>query len=166
MVSGVLCSALLLSGCSVPGGDVTVSRTEPTLGSNWDEEAGAPEVAAFMRIDVPADATEVKGAVAVNPQEDNYLLSFVTSERAAERLAGDLHSPDPLEPSHVAPTTSAGNALWRHLGLTPPDRLRKTRWVGVCPPCVVKHGRGRVQWIEMYVHAEGEGRSRVYVQAF
>ncbi|MER6453613.1 MULTISPECIES: hypothetical protein [unclassified Streptomyces] len=163
VLSTVLGSVLVVSGCS--GGGGSVSRTSPGLGSEWDAKAGAPEVAAFMRIDVPKDATGVKGAVAVNPQEDNYLLSFVTGERTAERLAAGLHAPEPLRPQAVATAAGATNALFEHLGLTPPDRLRKVRRAGVCPPCV-ERDRGRVQWIEIYVHALGGGRARVYLLAY
>ncbi|MEU0004210.1 hypothetical protein ABZ079_07890 [Streptomyces sp. NPDC006314] len=160
-LSGVLCSALLLTACSSSDSGGTVHRTAGR-GPTWDEKAGAPEAAAFMKIDLPSGATGVKGAVQVNPQEDMYLLSFVTGKATAERMAEDLHFDAPL--STTAKSGLEG-ALFEHLGLTDPEKLEGVRWSGVCPPCV-EHDRGQVQWIEMYVHDEGKGRSRVYLQAF
>ncbi|MFI1764447.1 hypothetical protein ACH41H_20690 [Streptomyces sp. NPDC020800] len=161
-LSGVFCAALLLTACSSSDSGVTVSRTSSS-GSTWDKKAGAPEAASFMRLRVPPGATAVKGAVRVNPQEDTYLLSFVTAQATAEQLATELHFDHPLSTTEKS---GLGGSLFKHLGLTDPEKLNGVRWSGVCPPCVVKHGRGRVQWIEMFVHAEGKGRARVYLQAF
>lgn len=68
-----------------------------TEGRDWhgDQKAGADEASAFMNVTVPKGATGVKGAVQINPQEDVYLLSFVTGEKDAEDIAATLHSEEP-----------------------------------------------------------------------
>ncbi|MQS39318.1 hypothetical protein FFZ77_28175 [Streptomyces katsurahamanus] len=125
---------------------------------------GAAQVSDFMKVKVPKGATEVKGAVQVNPREDIYLLSFVTDEKQAVQVAEDLRSDAPLRvrKHDVQP---AGE-LFGHLGLAEPQILESARWAGVCPPCVKDERRSEVAWIETYVHAQAQGKVRVYLQAF
>ncbi|SMF15456.1 hypothetical protein SAMN02745830_01904 [Streptomyces sp. Amel2xC10] len=122
------------------------------------------EVVAFMNVVVPEGATEAKGAVQVNPREDVYLLSFVTSEENAEDLAEDLRSEKPLEDRKV--DFAPQGERFGHLGLPEPETVDGARWVGVCPPCVGDERRSKMQWIEVYVQAVAQGRARVYLQAF
>ncbi|WP_254708319.1 hypothetical protein [Streptomyces lunaelactis] len=157
-----LAGALLLTSCSTADADdphVTDRRT-----SHWGKGVGAPEASAFMKVKVPEGATEVKGAVQVNPQEDVYLLSFVTDWKNAEQIAADLRSETPLHPKkHDLPPTVE---LFGHLGLTEPQTLKGLRWAGVCPPCVSDQRRSEVAWIETYVHSQAQGKARVYLKAF
>ncbi|WP_329412780.1 hypothetical protein OG802_21520 [Streptomyces sp. NBC_00704] len=129
----------------------------------WDEEAGASEAAAFMNVAIPEGAAQTKGAVQLNPQEDVYLLTFVTSEKTAEDIAEDLRSGEPL---HVRKGDSAEGECFAHLGLPEPQTLKGARWAGVCPPCVHDDRRGKVQWIDIYVETLGTDRARVCLQAF
>ncbi|WP_312038361.1 hypothetical protein [Streptomyces galbus] len=155
-------AALLLSACSGPDTDehhATDGRT-----SRWDENAGAPEASAFMNVTVPEGATEVKGAVQINPQEDIYLLSFVTGERNAEGIAADLRPEEPLNTKKV--DFPPDGELFEHLGLAEPQTLKGARSAGACPPCVKDDRRRKVQWIDIYVQALGDDRARVYLKAF
>lgn len=90
----VLGAALLLTSCSRADGDD--HRTTDGRTSRWEKDLGAPEASAFMQLEVPKNATEVKGAVQINPQEDIYLLSFVTDEKTAVEVAEDLRPEKPL----------------------------------------------------------------------
>ncbi|MFD3476364.1 hypothetical protein [Streptomyces sp. NPDC058695] len=131
---------------------------------HWDKEAGAAEASAFMNVAVPKGATQSKGAVQINPQEDIYLLSFVTSVKNAESIAEDLHSEEPLKDKtkDFAPE----GERFGHLGLTEPQTLKGARWTGVCPPCVKDYRRKKVQWIDLYVQSLKAEQARVYLQAF
>ncbi|MFH8560437.1 hypothetical protein [Streptomyces sp. NPDC017988] len=157
-----LAAGLLLSACSVPdAGDRQVAEGRDW---HWDREAGADEASAFMKVEVPKGATETKGAVQVNPREDVYLLSFVTSEKSAEELAAGLRPEKPLKARKNGPAPKT--ELYGHLGLAEPQTLKGTRWAGVCPPCVNDGRRDKVQWIEIYVQTLTSERARVYLQAF
>ncbi|MGV9880639.1 hypothetical protein [Streptomyces sp. NPDC003006] len=157
-----LAVGLVLSACSVPdAGDRQVTEGRDW---HWDQEAGAVESAAFMNVAVPKGAAEVRGAVQVNPQDNVYLLSFVTSEKDAEGVAATLHSEEPLRARQNDAAPKGG--LFEHLGLAEPQTLKGTRWAGVCPPCANDDRREKVQWIEIFVQTLGSDRARVYLQAF
>lgn len=158
----VLGAALLLTSCSTAG--VDDRRTTDGRASYWAEDAGAPEASAFMEVAVPRSAREVKGAVQINPQEDIHLLSFVTDEKTAVRVAEDLRPEKPLRAGYQAPPSPTG--LFGHLGLAEPGGEKGVRWAGVCPPCVGDERRSEVQWIEIHVLALDAARTRVYLQAF
>ncbi|MCX5401427.1 hypothetical protein [Streptomyces sp. NBC_00102] len=113
---------------------------------------------------MPENATEVKGAVQINPQEDIYLLSFVTDERTAVEMAEDLRPEQPLRIRNqdLPPSTK----LFGHLGLAEPQSEKGARWAGVCPPCVGDSRRSEVQWIEIHVLGLDADTTRVYLQAF
>ncbi|MDX3307648.1 hypothetical protein ACWGH3_22435 [Streptomyces sp. NPDC054884] len=156
-----LTTALLLVSCSgydQGDGPVTEGRDY-----QWDKEAGASDASAFMDVAIPEGATQTKGAVQINPQEDVYLLTFVTSEKTAEGIAEDLRSEEPLR---VRKGDSAQGELFAHLGLPEPQTLKGARWAGVCPPCVSDHRRKKAQWIDIYVETLQADRARVYLQAF
>lgn len=74
-------AALLLTSCSSAGGGD--HRATGGQASYWGKDMGAPEASAFMKVAAPESATEVKGAVQINPQEDIYLLSFLAPRRDA-----------------------------------------------------------------------------------
>ncbi|MFC9281050.1 hypothetical protein [Streptomyces collinus] len=130
----------------------------------WDENAGAPEASAFMNVTAPKGATQVKGAVQIDPQEDVYLLSFITSEKNAEGIAEDLRSGEPLKAKKV--DFAPDGELFEHLGLAEPQTLKGARSAGVCPACVKDGRRKKVQWIDIYVQALKGDRARVYLKAF
>ncbi|MFG2426713.1 hypothetical protein [Streptomyces sp. NPDC048590] len=155
-------AALLLTSCSSAGGDD--HRTTDGRASHWGKGMGAPEASAFMKVAVPESATEVKGAVQINPQEDIYLLSFVTDERTAVRVAEDLRPEKPLRARNQ--DLPSPTELFGHLGLAEPQSEKGVRWAGVCPPCVGDGRRSEVQWIEIHVLELDADRTRVYVQAF
>ncbi|MER6556342.1 hypothetical protein ABT300_01020 [Streptomyces sp. NPDC001027] len=156
-----LTTALLLVSCS--GGDQGARRVTEGRDYQWDKKAGALDASAFMNVAVPEDATQIKGAIQLNPQEDVYLLTFVTSEKTAEGIAQDLRSEEPLR---VRKGDSAEGERFGHLGLPEPQTLKGARWAGVCPPCVNDHRRKKVQWIDVYVDTLEGDRARVYLQAF
>ncbi|MER7199768.1 hypothetical protein [Streptomyces sp. CB01635] len=157
-----LATVLVLASCS--GSDADDRRVTEGRDWHWDKEAGAAEASAFMNVAVPKGATQSKGAVRINPQEDIYLLSFVTSEKNAESIAEDLHSEEPLKDKtkDFAPE----GERFGHLGLTEPQTLKGARWTGVCPPCVKDDRRKKVQWIDLYVQTLNAEQARVYLQAF
>ncbi|MFE4690339.1 hypothetical protein ACFRH6_09820 [Streptomyces sp. NPDC056749] len=155
-------AALLLTSCSSADGDdhwTTDGRT-----SHWEKDMGAPEASAFMKVAVPGSATEVKGAVQINPQEDIYLLSFVTDEKTAVRVAEDLRPEKPLHARNQ--DLPSPTELFGHLGLAEPQSEKGVRWAGVCPPCAGDSRRSEVQWIEIHVLELDADRTRVYLQAF
>lgn len=125
---------------------------------------GAPEASAFMKVAVPESATEVKGAVQINPQEDVYLLSFVTDEKTAVGVAEDLRPETPLHTRKQ--DLPSPTELFGHLGLTEPQSEQGVRWAGACPPCIGDSRRSEVQWIEIHVLELGAHRTRVYLRAF
>lgn len=155
-----LAASMLLNACSAADGDRVTRDPYPY----WEQGAGAPEAADFMKVDVPAAATEVKGAVQANPQEDIYLLSFVTDAEKAVRIAKDLRSEKPIHTKAV--DLPPDQELFGHLGLPEPQTLKGARWAGVCPPCVKDQRRRNVQWIDVYVYDMAGGRARVYLHAF
>lgn len=162
LLIAAVAATFLLSACSGPDTDdrrVTDGRT-----SRWDGNAGAPEASAFMHVAAPKGATEVKGAVQINPQEDIYLLSFVTSEKNAEGIAADLRPEEPLKARKV--DFAPDGELFRHLGLAEPQTLKGARSAGACPPCVKDVRRKKVQWIDIYVQALKDDQARVYLKAF
>ncbi|WP_367323624.1 hypothetical protein [Streptomyces sp. HUAS ZL42] len=157
-----LATVLLLASCSSSdGGDRRVSEGRDW---HWDKEAGAAEASAFMNVAVPDGATQTKGAVQVNPQEDIYLLSFVTTGKNADGIAEDLRSEEPLkaQKKDFAPE----GERFAHLGLPEPQTLKEARWAGVCPPCVNDDRRKKVQWIEIYVQTLKGDQARGCLQAF
>ncbi|WP_078958751.1 hypothetical protein [Streptomyces sp. NRRL S-4] len=155
-------AAMLLTSCSTAG--VDDRRTTDGRASHWEKDAGAPEASAFMKVTVPKSATEVKGAVQINPQEDIHLLSFVADEKTAVRIAEDLRPEKPLRTRNQAPPSPT--ELFGHLGLAEPESEKGVRWAGVCPPCVSDDRRSKVQWIQIHVLAPDAARTRVYLQAF
>ncbi|MFD6423397.1 hypothetical protein [Streptomyces sp. NPDC060198] len=159
-VSGA--AALLLISCSSGGGDDR--RTTDGRASHWGKDMGAPEASAFMKVALPESATEVKGAVQINPQEDVYLLSFVTDEKTAVGVAEDLRPEQPLRARKQ--DLSSPTDLFGHLGLAEPRSEKGVRWAGVCPPCVGDSRRSEVQWIEIHLLPLDSGTTRVYIQAF
>ncbi|MGA5872286.1 hypothetical protein [Streptomyces cinereoruber] len=156
----VLAASLLLSSCSTSDR----GRATRDLYPRWEQGVGAPEAADFMKVVVPAGAAEVNGAVQVNPQEDVYLLSFITDAKKAVQIAEDLRSEKPLRTKAV--DLPPDQELFGHLGLPEPQTLKGARWAGVCPPCVKDHRRGSVQWIDIYVYDMADGKARVYLHAF
>jgi len=156
-----LAAVFLLVSCS--GSDQDRRRATEGRDWQWDEKAGASDASAFMNVAVPEGATQAKGAVQLNPQEDVYLLTFVTSEKTAEAIAEDLRSEEPLR---VRKGDSAEGERFGHLGLPEPQTLKGARWAGVCPPCVNDDRRRQVQWIDVYVETLEADRARVYLQAF
>ncbi|MGW1513095.1 hypothetical protein [Streptomyces sp. NPDC002394] len=156
----LLAASLLLSSCSAADRDRVTRDPYPY----WEQGAGAPEAAGFMKVSVPAGATGVKGAVQANPQEDVYLLSFVTEAEKAVQIAEDLRSEKPIHTKAV--DLLPKRELFGHLGLPEPQTLKGTRWAGVCPPCVKDYRRRSVQWIDVYVYDVAGGKARVYLHAF
>lgn len=155
-------AAVLLTSCSSTGGNDR--RTTDGRTSHWGKDMGAPEASAFMRVTVPESATEVRGAVQINPREDVYLLSFVTDEKTAVKVAEDLRPEKPLRTR--AQDLPSPTELFGHLGLAEPQGEKGVRWAGVCPPCVGDSRRSKVQWIEIHTLELESATTRVYIQAF
>ncbi|MEU7511537.1 hypothetical protein AB0B13_05935 [Streptomyces sp. NPDC042898] len=118
-----------------------------------------------MKLQVPQGATEVKGAVRIQPQENVYLLSFVTSEQAAEAITKDLHPDYPLAVEGPSSSSLSGDGF-EHLGLTPPQELKSVRTTSACPPCVGDSRRRHVQGIEIHIGEVTGNRVRVYLAAY
>lgn len=160
--AATLAAGLTLGGCtSAPSGHATRTATS----SSWKKGADAEESAAFMKIQVPQGATEVKGAVRVQPQENVYLLSFVTSEQAAEAITKDLHPDYPLAVEGPSSSSLSGDGF-KHLGLTPPQELKSVRTTSACPPCVGDSRRRHIQGIEIHIGEVAGNRVRVYLAAY
>lgn len=157
----VLFSALLIVSCDTGNPD-RVSGNGPY--PYWKKGAGAAEAAGFMKIQVPEGATEVKGAVQVNPQEDSYILTFSTDRTTAAQIAKDLRPEEPLTPWKSS--FSPKRELFGHLGLTEPQTLKGPLRASVCPPCVEDDRRRKVAWIEIYIENLSSDRARVYLHAF
>ncbi|WP_329115563.1 hypothetical protein [Streptomyces sp. NBC_01353] len=160
VLAAPLAAAVLLigSGCS--------SGSDEQRGPEWKKGAGAPETAAYMKVDVPGGATEVKGAVKLVPQDAVQLLTFVTTPKEAEALGRQFEGQGPLivRPAQSAqPTTDPSFA---HLGTPEPESLTGLRWAGVCPPCVKDKQRTHMQWIEIYLQKLDADRTRVYLRAW
>ncbi|WP_426362884.1 hypothetical protein [Streptomyces sp. E-08] len=121
-----------------------------------------------MKIQIPQGATEVKGGVRVQPQENVYLLSFVTSEQTAEAITKDLHPDYPLavEGSSSSSSSSLSGDGFKHLGLTPPQELKRVRTTSACPPCVGDSRRRHIQGIEIHIGEVSGDRVRVYLAAY
>ncbi|MET9799710.1 hypothetical protein [Streptomyces sp. NPDC006368] len=159
--AAVAATALLLAGCTAGHGDRVADEDRYP---HWQKEAGAPEAAAFMKAQVPPGATEVRGAVRVQPQERVYLLSFLTDQKTARSIADDLRPEHPLEAQDLSSSLSGDG--FQHLGLTPPQELKGARSTSACPPCVGDARRSHVQAVEMPV-GDGMGdRVRVYLAAY
>ncbi|MGW6457818.1 hypothetical protein ACWF94_18220 [Streptomyces sp. NPDC055078] len=155
----ILTTGLLLTGCTA--GERSVDKDRYPA---WQKGAGAPEAAAFMKVQVPKGATEVKGAVRLQPQERVYLLAFLTDEKTAESIAADLRPDHPLKAEDAFSSLSGDG--FKHLGLTPPQDLDSVRSATACPPCVGDERRKHIQGVEIHV-SEGAGdRVRVYLTAY
>ncbi|MFI9117464.1 hypothetical protein [Streptomyces venezuelae] len=118
-----------------------------------------------MKIQIPEGATEVKGAVRIQPQERVYLLSFVTNEQTAEAITKDLHPDYPLAVEGPSSSSLSGEGF-KHLDLTPPQELRNVRTTSACPPCVGDSRRRDVQGIEIHIGEVSAGHVRVYLAAY
>lgn len=159
--AAALAAGLALGGCTSAPSD-RVTRTASSS-PRWKEGAGAPEAAAFMKIQIPEGATEVKGAVRIQTQEN--VMSFVTSARTAEAIAEDPHPDYPLAVEGPSPWSLSGDGF-RHLDLTPPQELESVRTTSACPPCV-GDSRGRhVQGIEIHLGEVSGNRLRVHLAAY
>ncbi|WP_187645783.1 hypothetical protein [Streptomyces sp. TRM49041] len=161
VATAAIVSGLLLAACSTPTQPERVTRKEYPY---WEKGAGAPEAAEFMKIDVPEGATEVRGAVRVQPQEDVYLLSFVTDAKTAESVVDDLRPDHPLKA--VNATSSLTGDGFKHLGLKLPQDIKGVRMASACPPCVGDSRRSHIQAIEIHVGDVAGSRVRVYLAAF
>ncbi|MFE2013679.1 hypothetical protein [Streptomyces sp. NPDC059491] len=118
-----------------------------------------------MKVRIPQGATEVKGAVRIQPQENVYLLSFVTSEQTDEAITEDLHPDDPLAVQGPSSSSLSGEGF-KHLDLTPPQELKSVRTTSACPPCVGDSRRRHIQGIEIHIGAVAGDRVRVYLAAY
>ncbi|MFF5424516.1 MULTISPECIES: hypothetical protein [unclassified Streptomyces] len=160
--AAALTVGLTLGACTpASSGQVARSADSPS----WEKGADAEETAAFMKIQVPQGATEVKGAVRVQPQENIYLLSFVTSEQAAEAITRDLRPDYPLAKRSRLSSSLSGDGF-KHLGLTPPQELGSVRTTSACPPCVGDSRRRHIQGIEIHIGEVAGKRVRVYLAAY
>ncbi|MFD9614021.1 hypothetical protein ACFWWS_32155 [Streptomyces sp. NPDC059083] len=157
-----LAAGLTLGGCtSAPADHGARTVSSP----RWEQGAGAPEAAAFMKVQIPRGATEVKGAVRVQPQENVYLLSFVTTERTAQEITEDLHPDYPLAAEGPSSASLSGQGF-EHLDLTPPQELTNVRTTSACPPCSGDSRRRHVQAVEIHIAAASGDRVRVYLTAY
>ncbi|MFE2013680.1 hypothetical protein [Streptomyces sp. NPDC059491] len=157
---GSLVSALLLASCSTGSRDRVARDPYPY----WEPGAGAREAADFMKVKVPTGATEVKGAVQVNPQEDVYILSFRTDRATAIEIATDLRPEKPPTAWNISVTPAS--ELFGHLGLPEPDTLKGSLRAGVCPPCAKDYRRRNVAWVDIYIETLHADQARVYLHAF
>ncbi|MFF9471598.1 hypothetical protein ACF1E9_03030 [Streptomyces roseolus] len=160
--AGALVAGLALGGCTSAPSE-RAARTAPSPG--WEESAGAPEAAAFMKIRIPEGATEVKGAVRIQPQENVYLLSFVTSEQTARTITEDLRPDHPLAAEGPSSSSLSGDGF-KHLDLTPPQELKSVRTTSACPPCTGDSRRRHIQGIEIHIGEVAGDRVRVYLTAY
>ncbi|MFE0698841.1 hypothetical protein [Streptomyces sp. NPDC058872] len=107
----------------------------------------------------------MKGAVRIQPQENVYLLSFVTNEQIAEAITEDLHPDYPLAVEGPSSSSLSGEGFKR-LDLTPPQELKSVRTTRACPPCVGDSRRRHIQGIEIHIGEVPGDRMRVYLAAY
>ncbi|WP_260609937.1 hypothetical protein [Streptomyces sp. WAC06614] len=120
-----------------------------------------------MRVQIPAGAGDVRGAVQDGFQDSVYLLSFAASAADTEAFVSDLRPEGGLQAvTPVDPTSAVGAELWTHIGLPDPATQPGVRKGAVCPPCIGDGRRSNVQGIDIGVQDLGGGRSRVYLWAF
>ncbi|MFD8939083.1 hypothetical protein ACFV0R_28185 [Streptomyces sp. NPDC059578] len=118
-----------------------------------------------MRIQIPEGSTGVKGAVRIQPQENVYLLSFVTGERTAESMVEDLRPDSPLTVAGESSSSLSGKGF-EHLGLTAPQEIKGVRTASACPPCVGDSRRRHIQGMEVHVGEAKGQRVRLYLTAY
>ncbi|MFF3291549.1 hypothetical protein [Streptomyces sp. NPDC003023] len=155
-------ASLLLAACAPSPGDRGIGEDRYPY---WQKGAGAVDAAAFMKVEIPDGAAEVKGAVRVQPQESVYLLSFLTEERTAVAITADLRPDSPLEEEDNLTSSLSGDGF-QHLGLTSPQNLDRVRTATACPPCVGDVRRSSVQAIEIHLGQVADDRVRVYLTAY
>ncbi|MEU6862329.1 hypothetical protein ABZ924_03460 [Streptomyces sp. NPDC046876] len=130
----------------------------------WLEGVGGKEAAAYLRVTVPADAEDVKGAAVDGWDADSYLLSFTVPHAEAEAIAADLRLDQPLEHQPpLPPREPPGPVSFAHLGLPSPDTVPNARTGSVCPPCVGDERRPKLQSIGITLQDLGGGITRVYL---
>ncbi|MFD6471594.1 hypothetical protein [Streptomyces goshikiensis] len=162
--SAALTALLALSATACGGSGAPKPRSG---GPVWAEGQGATEAVGFMRVQTPAGAAEMKGAVQHGFQDTTYLLSFAASTGDAEAFVADLRPEEALRANTPRDSTTYTTITpWSHLGLPEPETQQKVRTASVCPPCIKDERRSAVQSITIFVQDIGDGRARVYLKAF
>ncbi|MER6446547.1 hypothetical protein [Streptomyces venezuelae] len=159
--------ALSATACTDSGGDGGGAPRARSGGPVWVEGQGAAEAAGFMRVQTPAGASDVTGAVQQGFQDTTYLISFTAQAPDADSFVADLRPEEPLRANTPRdPETYTTITPWSHLGLPEPETERNVRTASVCPPCIKDERRSTVQSITVFVQEIGDGRARVYLKAF
>ncbi|WP_371614204.1 hypothetical protein [Streptomyces sp. NBC_00454] len=166
-IASAAATSLLALSATACGGSNSGSPKDRSGGPVWVEGQGATEAAGFMRVQTPAGATEVKGALRHGFQDTTYLVAFIAPTADAEAFIADLRPEEPLRANTPRdPKTYTTVTPWSHLGLPEPETEQKVRTASVCPPCIQDERRSTVQSVTIFVQDVGDGRARVYLKAF
>ncbi|MFJ8011134.1 hypothetical protein [Streptomyces sp. NPDC096339] len=161
---GVAGVALTAAGLGIAVGWVPEPKDTRPVAPRWLEGVGGEEAAAYLRVRIPADAQDVKGAGVDNWDADSYLLSFTVPHAEAEAIAADLRLDQPLESyPPLPPKEHPAPVSFEHLGLPSPDTVPNARTGSVCPACVGDARRSMLQSIGITLQDLGGGISRVYL---
>ncbi|WP_329377250.1 hypothetical protein OG625_06640 [Streptomyces sp. NBC_01351] len=161
---GVAVVALTAVGLGIAAGWVPEPKDNRSVAPQWLEGVGGKEAAAYLRVQIPADAQDVKGAGADGWDADSYLLTFTVPHAEAEAIAADLRLDQPLKSYTPLPPKEHPSAVpFAHLGLPSPDTVPNARTGSVCPPCVGDKRRSMLQTIGITLQDLGGGITRVYL---
>ncbi|MEU9037404.1 hypothetical protein AB0D45_21235 [Streptomyces sp. NPDC048352] len=156
--------AVAAAGLGIAAGWVPEPRDNRPVTPRWLEGVGGEQAAARLRVTVPADARDVKGAGADGWDADSYLLSFTVPHAEAEAIAADLRLDQPLKPHPpLPPAQNPPPVSFEHLGLPGPDTVPNARTGSVCPPCIGDERRSKFQTIGITLQDLGDGLTRVYL---
>ncbi|MEU3771840.1 hypothetical protein AB0F11_01235 [Streptomyces sp. NPDC032472] len=156
--------ALAVAGAGIAVGWVPEPKDNRAVAPRWLEGVGGKEAAAYLRVQIPADAQDVRGAGVDGWDADSYLLSFTVPHAEAEVIAADLRLDQPLEPHPpLPPRKPPGPVSFAHLGLPSPDTVPNARTGSVCPPCIGDERRSKLQSIGITLQDLGGGITRVYL---
>ncbi|MFC9297041.1 hypothetical protein ACFTWH_17845 [Streptomyces sp. NPDC057011] len=161
---GVAVVAMTAVGLGIAAGWVPEPKDDQAVVPQWLEGVGGKEAAAYLRVQIPADAQDVKGAGVDGWDADSYLLSFTVPHAEAEAIAADLRLDQPLKSqTPLPPKEPPAPVSFAHLGLPSPDTVPNARTGSVCPPCVGDKRRAMLQTIGITLQDLGGGITRVYL---
>ncbi|MGW4390096.1 hypothetical protein [Streptomyces sp. NPDC004685] len=145
------------SGGTARDGDADARTRVPT----WKSGVTPAEVGELMRVPIPDEATDRRGAYQNGFQDDGLLLAFTVPTARVDAYLVRLAPEQPLTHRAKALTQSVKPMTpFAHLGgLKEPETLADVRGGPVCAPCA-----GELNSLEVAVHPIDARRSRVYLR--
>ncbi|MEV5337418.1 hypothetical protein AB0K93_02870 [Streptomyces sp. NPDC052676] len=157
-----LLGALATTGCSSPAPeDDRIFEQE-----KWAEGITPAWMSEHMRIDVPAQAKDVRAGYQITSQYDIGVLTFTLTRRQAQAFlkkyppTGKL-----LEPTAAA--TDVATTDFRHLGVPEPESFKEgMRYGDICPGYTPTENdpNSDDHCFELSVHDYAPDRTRVYLR--